>query len=31
MLSNISELINVVEGILFVSGQGVEIKDIAEK
>lgn len=31
MLSDKNELINVIESILFVSGQGVEIKDIAEK
>ena len=31
MQASQEELLNVVEGILFVSGQGVEIKDIAEK
>ena len=31
MQASKEELLNVVEGILFVSGQGVEIKDIAEK
>ncbi|NCB48635.1 MAG: SMC-Scp complex subunit ScpB [Clostridia bacterium] len=31
MLNDKSELINVVQSLLFVSGQGVEIKDIAEK
>jgi len=31
MLSGKNELINVVQSLLFVSGQGVEIKDIAEK
>lgn len=31
MLNDKNELINVVQSLLFVSGQGVEIKDIAEK
>ena len=31
MLTDKSELLQVIEGILFVSGQGVEIADIAEK
>lgn len=31
MLSDKNELINVVQSLLFVSGQGIEIKDIAEK